>query len=179
MIALAIIGWLNSEQDVNLLWHRILLFPVELYNIYIPELVCFHVYFTLYRNNCNGCIQHVDSWGLNSVGHTNTPHTSSSQLLQFHARGFWQFVPSSPLFPVNISPLSCNLELSASAVLRHQGWVALLHCHLSLPHSHHLPWLFWSLMKVEFNSFFKKNEVFFSQSDVSLYQFCVRYGQSG
>lgn len=123
-------------------------------------------------------MQCVDSWGLNSVGHTNTPHSSSSQLLQSVPEVSDSFVPSSPLFPVNISPLSCNVELRPSADLRHQGWVGLPHCHLSLPDSHLLPWLFWSLMKVEFNSFFK-NQMFFSQSDVPLHQFCVRYRWAG
>lgn len=111
------------------------------------------------------------------------PHTPpSSQLLQLLTEVSDTFVFSTPLFPMNIFPLACNLELSAlsaSVVLRHQGWMALLHCCLSLPDSHLLPWLFWSLMKVAFNSFFKKNQVFFSQSDVPLHQFCVKYGWSG
>lgn len=65
------------------------------------------------------------------------PHTPpSSQLLHLLAEVSDSFVPSTLLFPVNISSLSCILELSAcnaSAVLRHQGWMALPHCCLSLP----------------------------------------------
>lgn len=65
------------------------------------------------------------------------PHTPpSSQLLHLLAEVSDSFVPSTLLFPVNISSLSCILELSArsaSAVLRHRGWMALPHCCLSLP----------------------------------------------
>lgn len=69
--------------------------------------------------------------------HTCPTHPPSSQLLHLLPEISDSSVPSTPLFPVNISPLLCNLELSASAVLGapsasavlwHQGWMALLHC---------------------------------------------------
>lgn len=107
-------------------------------------------------------------------------HTCPTHPPALNSSIYWQrFL--TVLFPshlyVNVSSLSCILELSArsaSAVLRHQRWMALLHCCLSLPDSHLLHWLFWSLMKIEFNSYFKKNEVLFRQSDVTLHQFYLR-----
>lgn len=71
MIAL-VVGWTLNKM---LIYYDadILLFPVELYNIHIPELVGLHFLFTLYRKNWSRCMQHVDSWELNSVRRTHTP----------------------------------------------------------------------------------------------------------
>lgn len=57
-------------------------------------------------------MQHVDSWELNSVRHTHTPHTPCSLFLQISSKLSESTVPSTAHFSMKSSPLARSLELT-------------------------------------------------------------------
>lgn len=126
------------------------------------------------------------AWWLTPEGWTQKEHTCPTHPPALNSSSYWQgFL--TVLCPAHLCSQWTFLLFTViwSSVLSEQvqyfdtrdGWLYSTAV-LSLPDSHLLLWLFWSLMKVQFNSFFKKNQVSFSQSDVPLHQFCVRCGQS-